>query len=55
MALWLLLRSMRRDITVHGFRSSFRDSAGEETNAAHDVCEAALSHTRRDKVHAAYQ
>lgn len=41
-------------ITVHGFRSSFRDWAGEN-GWPHDVCEMALAHTRGDKVHAAYQ
>ena len=46
---------MHAGITVQGFRSSFRDWAGEETNTPHDVCEAALAHTRKDKVHAAYQ
>ena len=50
-----LLGVLRSGITVHGFRSSFRDWAGEETNAAHDICEAALAHMRKDKAHAAYQ
>jgi hypothetical protein len=40
--------------TLHGFRSSFRDWAGEQTSFAHDVCEAALAHSR-GAVHAAYQ
>ena len=38
----------------HGFRSSFRDWASELTNAPRDVMEAALAHTVRDKVEAAY-
>jgi hypothetical protein len=46
---------MNLDITVHGFRSSFRDWAGDETNTRHDICEAALAHTGKDKTHAAYQ
>ena len=38
----------RHDLTVHGFRSSFRDWAAEQTAFSHDVCEAALSaHGRR--------
>jgi integrase len=41
--------------SVHGFRSSFRDWAGEATNHPHDVCEAALGHIRERKVHGAYQ
>jgi integrase len=34
------------DVTVHGFRSSFRDWAGETTSFPSDVCEAALAHLR---------
>ena len=37
-----------------GFRSSFRDWAGEFTNAPRAVMEAALAHTVRDKAEAAY-
>jgi integrase len=44
----------RADLTVHGFRSSFRDFCGERTNYAHDVAEAALSHIK-GKVERAYQ
>ena len=55
MAMLMLLRDMHPGITVHGFRSSFRDWAGEETNTPHDIFEAALAHTRKDKAHAAYQ
>lgn len=54
MAMLMLLRDLRPGITVHGFRSSFRDWAGEQTNAPHDICEAALAH-KRGKVHGAYQ
>ncbi|MDH3660324.1 MAG: integrase arm-type DNA-binding domain-containing protein [Alphaproteobacteria bacterium] len=42
-------------ITVHGFRSSFRDWSAEQSSASRDVCEAALAHTIRDKVEAAYR
>jgi hypothetical protein len=55
MAMLMLLRDMRPGATVHGFRSSFRDWAGEETSHPHDICEAALAHVRKDKAHAAYQ
>ena len=42
-------------VTVHGFRSSFRDWSAERTSVPRDVCEAALAHTIRDKVEAAYR
>ena len=38
----------------HGFRSSFRDWAAEQTSARHDVIEAALAHVVRDSTVAAY-
>jgi integrase len=40
-----LLRSLRADCTVHGFRSSFRDWCGDETMFPREVAEAALAHT----------
>jgi integrase len=56
MAMAMLLRRMGYEkITVHGFRSTFRDYVGEET--AHDfhTAEAALAHTNaKSKVAAAY-
>jgi integrase len=56
MALLMALRHMKRDdITVHGFRSAFRDWAAEQTNYPREVCEAALAHTLKDKVEAAYR
>jgi integrase len=45
----------RQPITVHGFRSTFRVWAGEETRHPREVIEAALAHSLRDKVEAAYQ
>jgi integrase len=42
------------DVTVHGFRSTFRDWAGETTSFPHDVCEAALAHLR-GRTERAYQ
>lgn len=42
-------------ITVHGFRSTFRVWAGERTPYPREVVEAALAHTLKDKVEAAYQ
>jgi integrase len=49
-----LLRRMGRDITVHGFRSSFRDWAGEQTSFPREVIEMALAHTVGNKVETAY-
>lgn len=43
------------DCTVHGFRSSFRDWAAEMTSTPGDVIEAALAHTNRNRVEAAYR
>jgi integrase len=50
-----LLRSMRPDVTVHGFRSTFRDWCGDHTNFPRDVVEAALAHRIADQVEAAYR
>jgi integrase len=56
MALTELLKRMKRtDITVHGFRSSFRDWASEETSYSREVAEMALAHTLKDKTEAAYR
>lgn len=54
MALEMLMRRMKVDATVHGFRSAFRDWAAEQTSAPREVAEAALAHTNKDKVEAAY-
>ena len=55
MVLLILLRRLQRDhLTVHGFRSTFRDWAAERTNVPRAVCEAVLGHTLRDKAEAAY-
>lgn len=50
-----VLRTQKLDVTVHGFRSSFRDWAGEETPFAREVAEAALSHVIGDKAEQAYR
>jgi integrase len=55
MAMEMLLRRMGRAITVHGFRSTFRDWAAERTNFPSEVAEAALAHVVGDKVEAAYR
>ena len=55
MTLLMVLRRMQRDdITTHGFSSSFRDWATEQTNLPRAVCEAGLAHTLKDKTEAAY-
>lgn len=41
-------------LTVHGFRSAFRDWVGESTSIPVDVAEAALAHTRKDRTESAY-
>jgi integrase len=51
----VLRRIGRTELTVHGFRSTFRDWAAEQTNFPREVCEMALAHTVSDKVEAAYR
>jgi integrase len=55
MGLSMLLRRMKVETTVHGFRSAFRDWAGEETNFAREVAEAALAHRIGDSAELAYR
>ncbi len=55
-AMLQVLRRLRQtDITVHGFRSTFRDWCAESTNYPSNVAEMALAHTVRDKTEAAYR
>jgi integrase len=51
----LLKRMCRSDITTHGFRSSFRDWAGEATDFAREDAEMALAHTIASAVERAYR
>jgi hypothetical protein len=46
---------MKVDVTVHGFRSAFRDWAGERTHFPREVAEAALAHLVGDEVERAYR
>jgi integrase len=56
MAMTMTLRRMGRgELTVHGFRSSFRDWAAERTGFPAEVAEMALAHAVSDKVEAAYR
>jgi integrase len=51
----LMLRMGFNDITAHGFRSSFRDWAGECTDFPREVAEAALAHVIGDETERAYR
>jgi integrase len=51
----VLRRMGRQDITVHGFRSTFRDWAGDQTAYPEDVAEMALGHAIGDETEAAYR
>lgn len=56
MSMLMLLRRMAHDdITVHGFRSTFRDWAGEATSFPGDVCEQVLAHKIEDDTESAYR
>ncbi|MFZ1106084.1 MAG: integrase, partial [Hyphomicrobiaceae bacterium] len=50
-----LLRGMRPGLTVHGFRSTFRDWAAERTAFEGEVVEMALAHVIKSKTEAAYR
>lgn len=51
----MLLRRMKVDVTVHGFRSSFRDWVGDRTTFPRELAEAALAHKIGDAVEQAYR
>lgn len=51
----LLKRMKRDDVTPHGFRSSFRDWAAEQTAFPNHVVEMALAHTIGDAVERSYR
>jgi integrase len=48
------MKDLGIDAVPHGFRSSFRDWAGEATNHPREVVEFALAHVIKDKAEAAY-
>ena len=50
-----LLKDLEIAAVPHGFRSSFRDWAAEETDRPREVIEAALAHMVQNKVEAAYR
>ena len=49
------MRMNRADETIHGFCSTFRDWASEQTSFPHETCEHALAHRISDKAEAAYR
>lgn len=56
MAMLELLKRMERpDLTVHGFRSTFRDWAAETTHFPNEMVEMALAHIIENRVEAAYR
>jgi integrase len=56
MSMEMVLRRMKIEgVTVHGFRSSFRDWAGNVTNFPREVTETALAHVIGDKAEQAYR
>jgi len=55
MAMAMLLRRMGYAITTHGFRSTFRDWAGDCTAHPREIIEAALAHTIQNKAEKAYR
>ena len=54
MTLSKLIKELGIAAVPHGFRSSFRDWAAEQTNTPREVVEAALAHTVRNPTEAAY-
>ncbi|MCF8475858.1 MAG: integrase arm-type DNA-binding domain-containing protein [Pseudolabrys sp.] len=55
MAMNMLLRRLKLDVTVHGFRSSFRDWCGEESSYPREIAEVALAHVVGDLTERAYR
>jgi integrase len=51
----MLLNQITVEVTVHGFRSTFRDWAAEQTNLPREVCEQALAHLDGSAVERAYR
>ena len=50
-----LLKELRHGLTAHGFRSTFRDWAAEQTSHAREIIEHAMAHQLKDAAEAAYQ
>lgn len=54
-AMWSMLKELRPGLSVHGFRSTFRDWAGDCTNFPREVCEHALGHIVGSDTERAYR
>jgi integrase len=54
-ALWNLLKAMGHDVTLHGFRSAFRDWCEDRTNFSRETKEAALAHKTGDDTELSYK
>jgi integrase len=54
MAITRLMLRMKQEVVPHGFRSTFRTWAAEQTNFPREVAEACLAHTISDKVERVY-
>lgn len=55
MSMTMVMRRLKQPYTVHGFRSTFRDWASEETNFPREVAEQALAHVLESAVERAYR
>ena len=55
MTMGAVLKRMDVPVTVHGFRSTFRDWAAERTSTPHHIAEMALAHTIKNSAEAAYR
>lgn len=56
MTMFMPLRRMKvENVTVHGFRSAFRDWCGDETAFPREIAEAALAHKVGNAVEQAYR
>jgi integrase len=51
----MMMRRLKQPYTMHGFRSTFRDWAAEETSFAREVAEQALAHVIENAVERAYR
>ncbi|MFM0210463.1 tyrosine-type recombinase/integrase [Paraburkholderia sediminicola] len=54
MTLLMFMRRQKLEATPHGFRSTFRDWAGDHTNYPRELAEVALAHLKGDATEAAY-
>jgi integrase len=55
MAMTMVIRRLKKNVTVHGFRSTFRDWVSEKTDHSSEVAEMSLAHAIINKVEAAYR